>query len=69
MSQKSKKLVAILAISTSITKKKTKEKKLEWISSIFYSVIFKNQIEALFNLQSQVNIMSQVFTSQLGFKI
>ena len=41
ISQKSKKLVAVLAISTSIIEK-TEEKKLKQVSYIWYPVIFKD---------------------------
>ena len=52
--------MAVLATSISMTKRK-KEEKLEWISCIQYLVIFKNQTEALIDLKSKINIMSQVF--------
>ena len=48
--------------------KKTEEK-LEWVPCIWYLIIFKNQIEALLDLEKKVNKMSQAFTYQLGLKI
>ena len=68
MSQKVKKLVAVSATSILMTNRKTKEE-LERISCIWYLVTFKDQIEALLDLESKVNIMSQAFPYQLGFKI
>ncbi len=47
-------------ISMSMTEKKT-EKKLKQVLYIWYPVTFKDQIEALLNLGSEVNVMSQVF--------
>ena len=41
----------------SMTKKKTEEK-LEKVSYIWYFVTFKDQIEALLDLKSKVNIMN-----------
>ncbi len=60
--------MAVLATSTSMTDKRTKEK-LEQIPYIRYSVIFKDQTEALLDLESEVNAMSQAFAYQLGLKI
>ncbi len=51
-----------------MTDKKTEEK-LEWVSCIRYPVTFKDQTEALLDLGSEVNAMSQAFTQQLGLKI
>ena len=67
LTNKGKKRIAVLAISTSMTEK-TKEK-LEWISCIRYPIIFKDRTEALFDSRSEVNVMSQAFVSQLDFKI
>ena len=67
-SQKVKKLVAVLATSTSMTNKKTEEE-LERVSCIQYLVTFKDQTEALLNSGSKVNAMNPVFASQLGLKI
>ena len=50
-----------------ITKKKIE--KLEMIPYIWYPMIFKNQLKALLDLKSEINIISQVFTHQLGIKI
>ena len=70
MPQKVKILVAVLATLISITKKKTEEKeKLEKVSYIWYSVISKDQTEALLDLESKINAISQTFTFQLGLKI
>ncbi len=49
--------------------KKTEEKELEQISYIWYFVIFKNQTEALLDLKSEINAMSQAFAYQLSLKI
>ena len=67
---KSQKLMAISATFMSMTEKKMEEKeKLEPVPYIWYLVTFKYQIEALLDIKSKVNTMSQAFTSQLGFKI
>ncbi len=50
-----------------MTDKKTEE--LERIPCIRYPVTFKDQTEALLDSGSEVNIMSQAFAQQLGFKI
>ena len=52
----------------SITDKKI-EKKLEWVSCIWYFVTFKNQTETLLDSRREVNVMSQTFTFQIGLKI
>ena len=67
--QKAKKLVTILATSTSMTGKKTNKEKLERVPCIWYSIIFNDQIEALLDSESKVNIMNSAFVSQLGLKI
>ena len=59
--------MAVLAISISITNKKIKEE-LEQIPCIWYPVTFKDQIEALLDSRSKVNIMSQIFAQQLNLK-
>ncbi len=51
----------------SMTERKKKEE-LERISYIWYSVNFKDQTEALLDSESKVNVMSQAFALQLGFK-
>ena len=66
--QKSQKISNGLVTFTSITDKKIEEK-LEWISFIWYPVIFKDQIEALLDFESDINVMSQAFAQQLGLKI
>ncbi len=58
MPQKAKKLVMVLVDFMSITEKK---EHLERILYIKYLVIFKDQTEALLDLGSGVNIISQVF--------
>lgn len=68
MSQKVKKLVVVLAISTSMIHKKMEEK-LEWVPCVWYSMTFKDSTKALLDSESEVNAMSQVFAHQLGFKI
>ncbi len=45
------------------------EEELEQISCIWYSVIFKDYTEALLDLKSKINIISQVFDYYLGLKI
>ncbi len=60
--------MAVLATLTLMTKKKTKEE-LEWVSCIWYLVIFKNLIEALLNSESKVNAINKAFPSQIGLKI
>ncbi len=70
MSRQTKKQVAVSATSTSTTDKKTEEE-LKWVPCIWYPVIFKDQdqTEALLDSGSEVNVMSQAFTQQLGLKI
>lgn len=58
MSQKIKKLVTIFATSTSITKKIKETKEFESVSYIWYSVIFKDQIKAIQDSESKVNVIS-----------
>ncbi len=65
--QKSKKLVAVMATSTSMTEKT--EEELECVLCIWYPVTFKDKTKTLLDLGSKVNIMSQVFSHQLGLKI
>ncbi len=64
--RQAKKLVAVSATSTSMTEK-TEE--FERVPCIRYPVTFKDQTEALLDLESEVNAMSQVFAQQLGLKI
>ena len=59
--------MAVLATSMSMTEKM--EEELERISYIWYFVTLKDWTEALLNLKSEVNAMSQAFTSQLELKI
>ncbi len=59
VSRQAKKLVAVLATSTSMTDKKTEE--LERVSYIQYPVTFKDQTEALLDSRSEVNAISQAF--------
>ena len=66
MSRQVKKLVAVLATSTSVTEKK---EKLEWVSYIWYPVTFKDQTKALLDSRSKVNAMSQAFAHQLDLAI
>ncbi len=42
---------------------------LEQVPCIWYSVTFKDQTEALLDLRSKVNAISQAFAHQLGLKI
>ena len=46
-----------------------KKEQLEQVFCIWYSVTFKDQIEALLDSRSKINVMSQVFAHQLGLKI
>ncbi len=58
----SQKLVAVLATSTSITEKKTEEKKeLEQASCMQYPITFKDLTEDILDSRSKVNVISQVF--------
>ncbi len=68
---KSKQLVAILVASMSMTDKETEGEfdELEQVPCILYLVTFKNQTKALLNSRSKVNVISQAFAQQLGFKI
>ncbi len=46
------------------------EEKLEWVPCIvWYSVIFKDQTEALMYSRSKINAINQAFAHQLGLKI
>ena len=60
MSWQAKKLVAVLATSTSVTEKKGE---LEWVLFIWYPVTFKDQTKILLDLGSKVNAMSQAFAN------
>ena len=69
MSRQAKKLVAVLATSTSVTDKKTEEE-LEWVPCIRYPITFKkDQMEALLDSGSKINAISQGFAQQLGLRI
>ena len=68
MPKEVKRVVAVLATSTSMIKKKTEED-LKQIPCIWYPVIFKNQTEALLDSTTKVNAMSQAFIQQLSLKI
>ncbi len=71
LSQKGKILVAVLTISISMTDMKIEGEleELEWVSCIQYPITFKDQIEVLLDLESEVNVMSQAFAQQLSLKI
>ena len=45
-----------------MTEKKIEEE-LEQVFCIWYSITFKNKIEALLDLGSEINIINQAFTS------
>ena len=64
---KAKKLVVVLATSTSMTGKK--EEELKRVSSIWYLIIFKDQTEVLLDSKIKINPISQAFSHQLGLKI
>ena len=68
MPKKVKKLVAVLATSTSMTDKKTEEK-LDRIPCIQYSITFNNQTKALLDSKSEVHAMNPAFAFQLDRKI
>ncbi len=66
--------MAVLVTSTSIIDKKTKGeleelKELERVPCIRYPVTFKDQIEALLDSRSEVNVISPAFGQKLGLKI
>ncbi len=63
MPRKVKKIVAVSTTSTLMTDKKIEEEleELKWIPYIWYLVTFKDQTEALLDLGSKVNIISQAF--------
>ena len=61
--------MAVSATSTSMTDKKIEKAELERLSYIWYSVIFKDQTEALLDFESEVNAISPAFASQFGLKI
>ncbi len=67
VSRQAKKPVAVSAISTSITDKKTEE--LKRVPCIQYPVTFNDQTEALLDSRREVNAISQAFAQQLGLKI
>ncbi len=62
--------MAVSATSMLMTDKKTEEE-LERVPCIWYPITFKDQdqTEALLDLGSEVNVMSQAFVQQLGLKI
>ncbi len=45
------------------------EEELEQVPCIRYSVIFKEQTEAILNSRNEVNTINQAFASQLGLQI
>ncbi len=51
-----------------MTDKKTEEE-LKRVPCIWYPITFKDQTEALLDLGSEVNAISQAFVQQLGLKI
>ncbi len=58
MPQKDKKLVAVSTSSTSMTEKTEESERVPYIQ---YLITFKDQTEALLDLRSKVNAISQVF--------
>ncbi len=60
MPKQAKKIVAVSVTFISMTDKKTEEE-LKRVSCIWYLVIFQDQIEALLDLESDINAMSQAF--------
>ena len=69
--QTSKKLVLVLATSTSITEANKKDVfVLDWVSCICYLIPFKkNKIWALINSDNKVNNITLGYTLKLGLKI
>ena len=70
MSKAAKKLVSVLATSTLMTG--TREKALEYVPCIHYLVQFKwniTRVQALIDLESEVNTIYPFFAKQLGFSI
>ena len=71
MSEAAKKLVLVSATSTSVTG--AREEALECVSCIHYPVQFKDTdkapVQALINLESEVNAIHPTFTKQLGLLI
>ena len=63
MPQKVKKQLVVLGIFMLMIEKKTEKKKLEQVFCIWYPITFKTQTEVLLNLESKLNVMSQIFTS------
>ncbi len=55
--------MAVSTTSTSMTDKKMEREleELDQLPCIWYSVTFKDQTEALFDLESKVNTMSRAF--------
>ena len=67
-----KKLISILTTSTLMTS--TRKEALEYISSIYYPIQFKKEInktyvQALIKLGSEVNTIHPIFAKQLGLLI
>ena len=58
-----------MVLATSMLMTEKTEEELEQISCIWYPVIIKNQTEALLDLGSKINAMSQAFAHELGLKI
>ena len=58
--------MVVLATSTLVIKKKEELKRVLYIH---YSITFKDQIEALLDSRSKINVMSQIFAYQLGLTI
>ena len=70
MSQTSKKLVLVSTISVPVTD--TSGKKVARMLCIYYLVRFwerQEQVKALFNVGSKVNVMSPAFVRKLGLHI
>lgn len=67
MPQETKKLVSVLATSTSPTE--NQEAELKQVSCIQYLITFQDTMNALLDLESEVNIISLEFAQKLGLKI
>ena len=66
---RAKKLVLVLATSTSMTDAREEALVLKYIPYIYYPIRFKkNKVQALFNSSSEVNAMTLPYISKLGLR-
>lgn len=60
----------VLAISILVTKASKKDIVLDYVFCIYYPIQFKkNEVQALIDSGSKVNIMTSIYVSKLGFKV